>query len=251
MAEEVGTDDVDHGGNDRLQETLYAVLLGLTGFLAIQIGALAVVLFVSPFVGSMGDLGINVVAGVGTGVGAVAFAWLYLENSRHDRSFLDLAAPSLRDIGYVIGGIVLLTAVWLGVSILASALGVTFSEHSLAEQAREGNATLLLLMIPISILFIGPGEELVFRNVVQKRLAETYADWSAIGITSLVFGAIHLPAYATEPLPQVVPSLAIVFALSILLGWLYVRTEKLVVPALAHGCYNAMQFGLLYAEITL
>ncbi|WP_248516212.1 CPBP family intramembrane glutamic endopeptidase [Salinarchaeum laminariae] len=249
MAAEVGTSDDGHNGDNRLQEAIYAVILGLAGFLAIQVGALAVVLAISPVVGNLSDLGINVVAGVGTGLGAVAFTWLYLDNSRHDVSFLDLDAPRLSDAGYVVGGIVLLTGVWIGISVLATTLGVSFSEHSLAEQARQGDASLLLLMVPISILFIGPGEELVFRNVVQKRLTETFQTWTAIGITSLVFGAIHFSAYATDPLPQIVPSLAIVFALSIILGWLYARTERLIVPAVAHGCYNALQFLLLYVDI--
>ena len=41
-----------------------------------------------------------------------------------------------------------------------------------------------------------------------------------------------------------------VFALSLLLGWVYARTENLVVPIFVHGAFNAIQFGALYlAEI--
>lgn len=240
---------IDLPGGDRLEAALYAFLIGAGGYIGIQFGVLAIALLATAVVGELGDIALNAVGGVGTGLGAIAFVAIYFEHSRHDADFLDLEPPGLRDVGYVVGGIVLLTAIIVAISALANELGVTFSQHSLEEQAREGDERLLLLLIPVSILFIGPGEELVFRNVVQKRLAEHFSTWGAIGVASVIFAAIHFSAYATGSPPQILGSLAIVFALSILLGWIYARTEKLVVPALTHGIYNAVQFGLLYYEI--
>jgi len=65
----------------------------------------------------------------------------------------------------------------------------------------------------------------------------------------VIFARIHITAYAGGSPAQVVGSLGIVFTLSVLLGWIYARTEKLLVPALVHGVYNAIQFGWLYVEI--
>lgn len=249
MAEEGDAGWVDLPGDERVDATIVAFLVGVGGYVGIQLGVLAIALPIDAAVGGLGDITLNVVGGVGTGVGAVAFAAIYFEHSRHDADFLDLDPPGLRDLGYVVGGILLLTLTLLGISIIASELGVTFSQHSLEEQARGGDERLLLLMIPVSILFIGPGEELVFRNIVQKRLAEQFSTAGAIGVASVIFALIHFTAYAGGAPPQVLGSLGIVFTLSVLLGWIYARTEKLVVPALVHGVYNAVQFGLLYVEI--
>ena len=47
-----------------------------------------------------------------------------------------------------------------------------------------------------------------------------------------------------------VAGLAVVFALSLALGWVYYRTENLVVPILVHGAFNAIQFAGLYVRMT-
>lgn len=234
---------------DPLREVIAGLLVGAGGFVGIQIAAIAVLLVVIGFVGSLSELETNVVGAVGTGLGAVAFAAIYFDVSRHDASFLDLDLPDRWDVAYVVGGLVALTALLVAISIAANALGIGLSEHSLTEQAQDGNPTVVLLLIPASILFVGPGEELIFRNLVQKRLGETFSTWGSIGLASVVFATIHFPAYATAALPTILGSLVVVFALSILLGWLYARTEKLVVPALTHGLYNGFQFTILYFEV--
>lgn len=241
--------DPEPGTDDRWHEVGIAFVIGIGGYLGLMIAAVVLAQVVLPFAGTLSDIELSLVSSVATGVGAVGVTWVYFQNSRHDRSFLDLEAPTLRDVGYVVAGVLGLTILLAGISVLASELGVTFSQHSIEEAAREGNHDLLLVLIPFSILFVGPGEELIYRNLVQKRLAETFSPRVAIGIASVVFGSIHVSAYATSGPAQILGSLAIVVALSVVLGWLYVRTEKLIVPALTHGIYNAVQFGLLYVGV--
>ena len=249
MSSEVAADRPGPPTDRRFKEALLAFGLGASGYLGIQLAALALVVVAVGAVGSLTDMEANVVAAVGTGVGAVLVAILYFEYSRHDASFLDLDLPGLRDGGYVLFGVVVLVGALFGISILASELGLGLSNHSLAETAETADPTIVLLLVPASILFVGPGEELIFRNLVQKRLAESFSTWGAIGLASVAFAVIHFPAYATGSLPQILGSLVVVFTLSILLGWLYVRTEKLFVPALTHGIYNAIQFTILYFEV--
>lgn len=236
--------------DDRLREAVFAFLVGAGGYVGIQLVALVLVVFAATAVGTLTDMEANVVAAVGTGVGAVVVTAVYLDNSRHDVSFLDLEPPGLRDVGYVLGGVVVLVGVLIGVSALANALGVGLTDHSLAGTAEDADPMVVLLLVPVSFLFVGPGEELVFRNVVQKRLAESFSTAGAIGLASVAFATIHFPAYATGTLPQILTSLVVVFALSVILGWLYARTEKLVVPALVHGLYNGVQFTVLYFEVS-
>lgn len=37
--------------------------------------------------------------------------------------------------------------------------------------------------------------------------------------------------------------------IGVVLGWLYQRTEALLVPVLVHGCYNVAALSLLFAEL--
>ncbi|AGN02577.1 abortive infection protein [Salinarchaeum sp. Harcht-Bsk1] len=249
MNSEVATDRTGTAADSRFREAVLSFVLGASGYVGIQLTALVLVVGAIGFAGSLTDMEANVVAAVGTGVGAVFFALVYFEHSRHDASFLDLDPPGLRDVGYVVLGVVVLVGALFAISIVANALGLGLSNHSLADTAESADPLIVALLIPASILFVGPGEELVFRNVVQKRLGESFSTWGAIGLASVAFAAIHFPAYATGSLSQILASLVVVFTLSILLGWLYVRTEKLFVPALTHGIYNAIQFTILYVEV--
>jgi len=45
-------------------------------------------------------------------------------------------------------------------------------------------------------------------------------------------------------------TIGVILVLSVVLGGLYERTGTLVVPVLVHGCFNGLQFGLLYVEVT-
>jgi membrane protease YdiL (CAAX protease family) len=41
-----------------------------------------------------------------------------------------------------------------------------------------------------------------------------------------------------------------VTVLSLVLGWVYYRTENLLVPIFVHGAFNAIQFAGLYVRLT-
>jgi CAAX amino terminal protease family. len=97
---------------------------------------------------------------------------------------------------------------------------------------------------------IGPGEELLSRNIVQKHLYDGFSRPAAVVVGTAIFAAIHLPAYATGPPPAVFATLLQLFGISLVLGVVYERTENVVVPALVHGTYNAVQFGFAYLAIT-
>jgi membrane protease YdiL (CAAX protease family) len=44
--------------------------------------------------------------------------------------------------------------------------------------------------------------------------------------------------------------IGVVFTLALVLGVAYELTDNLAVPALIHGAYNAVQFGLAYYTVT-
>lgn len=185
--------------------------------------------------------------GFSIGLGIVALGFLAVTGK--DRSFIDVAWLTRRDWVYVVAGVIAMYVVLISLSVLASALGLPSAQHGLIESARD-NPAMLLLFIPLSWLAIGPGEELLNRNIVQKYLYEAYSRRAAVVVGTIVFTLIHLPAYATGPAAAVFTALLRLFGISLVLGVVYERTENVVVAALVHGTYNAIQFGLAYVALT-
>jgi membrane protease YdiL (CAAX protease family) len=103
--------------------------------------------------------------------------------------------------------------------------------------------TLLAVMVPASLLVIGPAEELLFRGTVQKYLRERFSPTAAILGAGVLFAVIHVLALVTATGVGVALSLGIIFVVGLSFGWLYERTGTVVAPMIAHGAYNALIFG--------
>jgi membrane protease YdiL (CAAX protease family) len=192
-----------------------------------------------------------VLSTVALGAGTLTVAGAYLVLSDLDRSYVDARVPTRREWGYVVAGTFLLLASNLAISALFGWLGVESTTHSLIRAARE-TPEILLVLVPLSYLVVGPGEELLYRNVVQKSLREEFSGVGAVVVASTVFAAVHLPAYADPDgsTLALLNTLAVVFVLSLILGAVYERTRNLTVSALVHGSFNAVAFVVSYAEIT-
>lgn len=234
----------------RVRATLRALLIGALGLLAIQVTAL---LLAAPVVALGGELTTpqeTLLSTVATGMGLGAFGLLVLETTGWRGSFLDFSVPDRRDVGYAVGGSVLLVVAFVALSLALAELGVSPSEHGISERLSADDAWVALALVALSYLAVGPGEEFVYRNVVQKSLYAEFARGPAILVASAVFAAVHLPAYATQGLGVgAAVSLGIVFLLALGLGWLYARTDNVLVPMFAHGTFNAVQFLLLYLQL--
>jgi hypothetical protein len=112
------------------------------------------------------------------------------------------------------------------------------------------NPEVLLLLVPASFLLIGPGEELLFRGVVQGRIREAFGPVPGIALASAIFAAIHYFALTGGAGGRLV-TIGILFLPSVVFGAAYELTDNLVVPSLIHGAYNATLFTVLYASIRL
>ena len=75
----------------------------------------------------------------------------------------------------------------------------------------------------------GPGEEMMFRGVLQSELANRLGDGFAIASSSLIFGALH----AVTPLYAALATLA-----SLYFGFLYQSSQNLAIPIICHGVYD-------------
>lgn len=182
------------------------------------------------------------------GVGFFGFGLAYLHYSeRFD--LLQIDFPDLSDVGYLVGGVVAVLIGWQGVGfVFTQLLGIEPAESSLIEQGIQ-NPSLLLLLVPLSIIVVGPGEELLYRGIVQGSLRRVLGPVGAIIIASAVFASIHVFGLIGSPL-QTLATLFTVFTLALVLGTIYELSENLLVPALVHGLYNATQFLIAYQHAT-
>jgi membrane protease YdiL (CAAX protease family) len=246
------TSRVDRPGGasaSKSRSLLVSAALGVGGYVFAALLVAVVVLAVT-FAGiSLVDrpallLGLSVVLGQGVAFGT--FALGYLAYTDRGFGFVKVRIPTIRDLGWTVGGTLALFAGLVAISALFTLLGVQSASNAVVEFG-EQDPTVFLLLIPLSFLFIGPGEELLYRGVVQGRLREAFGPWVAIGVASIVFAAIHV--FSLQGAGKLA-YIAILLVLSPILGLAYERTDNLVVPSLIHGAFNAIQFYVAYLGAT-
>ncbi len=220
-------------------------VVGVLGLLATYPSAILVSIPALLILGELTDLGWIALTqlSMAIGMGGVAVGYLWLRGD--DLSFIDLSVPNRWDVAWAVAGLLALFGTLIVISLVLSSTGVESADHGTAQQAAE-NPDILLVLIPASILIIGPFEELLYRNVVQKSLYGVFSRAGAIVVASVIFAGVHFLAYGTGDVGAVLASLGVVFGLSLVLGTIYERTDNLLVPSLVHGVYNALLFTNLY-----
>lgn len=163
-----------------------------------------------------------------------------------DRDLLSASVPDRRDVGLAVGSVVVLLAVQYGLLTLLSAVGVLPVQNRAIDPESHAPAY-FLAMVVLSLLVVGPAEELLFRGAVQGLLKRAWGAWPAVVGASLLFGAVHFNVGAGS-LEERLAYVAIALLLGVMLGYLYEYSENLAVPALAHGGYNAVAFGVQYLD---
>ena len=97
----------------------------------------------------------------------------------------------------------------------------------------------LIAVIAISLLLIGPCEELAFRGFVQKGFENSFGKPKGLLIASILFGLLHgfNTPYAIVP----------TFAAGIILGYVWQKTGgNTTASALMHGINNSISFSIAY-----
>lgn len=90
----------------------------------------------------------------------------------------------------------------------------------------------------IMIFFVGFGEELMFRAILQRRLQTKLGAFGGILLASAIFAAMHSVYFS-------VPYLIYVFVVGLFLGVAYHRTRSLGLVSLIHGSINFFLFSFL------
>ncbi len=159
-------------------------------------------------------------------------AYLILVKLIERRALVELAPRSLLPQGLlgVLGGLLLFSAVvavlWLAGSYHVSAI--------------QPHAPWLGALLVVG-LGAGIGEEIVFRGVLFRIVEEGLGTWWALGISALLFGAIHL----ANPGATLWSSAAIAIEAGLLFGMVYHVTRSLAACMGLHAAWNFAQ-GTIY-----
>lgn len=143
----------------------------------------------------------------------------------------------------------LLTGTVLGALIFAAplmlllAIGAARFEPDLA-----GFSTSALALALVLCFFNVVTQEVLVRSYIFQELWSKYGAASAIGVTTLIFVALHAAAI-TQGAPGLIAGANILIA-SVMLGLAYVRTNALWLPIGIHLGWNALQGPVLGINVT-
>lgn len=167
------------------------------------------------------------------GAGALYVWW-------RDEPLFEVGLPSLRSIGLIVVGFVALYGVNVGIGVLFTLLDLEVAANQVIEAGKQ-EPVRFLLMIPVTVLFVAPAEEVVFRGVVQGLFRKAYGVVPGVVLASALFGVGHWLALAGTGGGKLA-YVAIAAALGLVLGTLYELSDNLTVPIAVHGLYNTLLF---------
>jgi len=120
---------------------------------------------------------------------------------------------------------------------------IVFGPDPMAELLEESlmprDSFQLVTMIALSLVLVGPCEELAFRGFVQKGFENSFGKMKGLLIASVLFGLLH----GLNTLYAIVP----VFAVSLFFGYVWQRTGgNTTASALMHGVYDSITIATAY-----
>lgn len=156
--------------------------------------------------------------------------------------------PTLRDAGWIVGGVVLSVIVAVLVEIVVIPFG-DGGATTISAAASVSNPLLIYTIFLVgNLIFIAPIEEFLYRGVIQGRLRESFGPVAAISITSIGFALGHIPSYwfggSALVSVSVGGALLGIAAGGFVLGAIYERTESLLIVSIIHGLLNSIGIGI-------
>lgn len=88
------------------------------------------------------------------------------------------------------------------------------------------------------LFFVGLGEEILFRGLVQRDMTNLFGwKWGLVG-ASLMFMVMHLTWHS-------IPELGFTLFAGLVFGYMYYRTKNLIAPVVAHGVGNTILVAIM------
>jgi len=180
------------------------------------------------------------------GLGFPLIAVLYFRYTGGSlRSFVPVSLPSIRELGISLAAWIVAIVVTPIVATIVIALANTQPASNAAGETAQQNPEIIPLLIPLVFLLNAPGEELLFRGVIQGLLAEQFSTWAAIALATAAFAPLHIIALLGSPNAALL-TIIIISVPSLVFGSVYELTDNLVVPSLVHALFNSSLFGGIY-----
>lgn len=138
-------------------------------------------------------------------------------------------------------------AVGVGVAIVSYVINIVVVllvgvdepvQQQLLQDALAGGLPLLLVAL-LAVVVAPVVEEVIFRGVLFRALADRINLPVGLVLSSAVFSVIHIEVVASQPF-----ALAGLFTVGFLLAWAYHLTGNLMVAILGHAVFNAISLGL-------
>lgn len=184
-------------------------------------------------------------------IGISITTYLYLISSGEGDSYIDVDSESvdLEFVAIVSLCIVICLALTLLFNMITSLLGISASVTPV--DLSTVRATLPVGLFAATVLFFNaPAEELLFRNVIQKRLEGDSTALISILVSSVIFITLHIPKLGSGGIGiETVAALILLFVVSTVFGATYYLTGSLFAPILTHAAYNLIQLGLSAATV--
>ena len=149
------------------------------------------------------------------------------------RGLIELARGKIRDANIKRIGIYIVVGLGLG-ALLGFIEYQVLSPERLIPEISLGS---MLLLGIVMFVFVGLGEELVFRYLLQDRLKTVMGAISAILLASLIFTLMH-SGYSNSFY------LIYVFIIGLIFGISYERTRSLLFVTILHGAINFFLFSV-------
>jgi len=111
----------------------------------------------------------------------------------------------------------------------------------------------ILIEFFILLLVISTYEEILWRGMLLKSFENIfskskYKSFIAVIISSGVFALWHISAVIGEPVIDIVEVVVYVFAWGVFFGAIYVKTENIWLPIVAHNLFNLANFPTMFGE---
>ena len=165
---------------------------------------------------------------------SVSYIWW-----RTDETLVGFQRPGRRDLGIAVVGSLVLIGFMLLAELLLSQLGVSLAENIAIERGRE-NPVLFLYYIPLVLLLFVPGEELLFRGVIQGLFRGAYGIVPGVLAASAIFGLIHYPSRVGQGSAWIYVAIAGVSG--VILGIVYEFSGNILVPIVVHSVWNTIVY---------
>jgi membrane protease YdiL (CAAX protease family) len=153
---------------------------------------------------------------------------------------LGLKKPSLKIIVIVSFAAVLLLFLAGSISLVEEiVLGPDPDAELLVDAIMPRDSFQLIALIGISLVLVGPVEELAFRGFVQKGFENSFGKTTGLLIASILFGLLH----GLNSLRSILP----VTAVSLFMGYVWQKTDgNTTASAWMHGLYDAIAIAITY-----